>query len=49
MYLSDPAVSDWHRERHPDKSANLWDALHTGRDPHPDPEPDAPADPEAGG
>jgi hypothetical protein len=49
MYLSDPAVSDWHRERYPDKSANLWDALHAGRDPHPDPEPDAPADPEAGG
>jgi hypothetical protein len=42
------AVSPWYKEHYPDKSANLWDALHTGRDPQPAPMPDKSADWEAG-
>ncbi len=42
------AVSPWFKERYPDKAANLWDALHTGRTPQPAPEPDRLADREAG-
>lgn len=42
------AVSPWYKERYPGRSANLWDALHAGRDPQPAPEPDKPADWEAG-
>jgi hypothetical protein len=42
------AVSPWYKEHYPDKSANLWDALHAGRDPQPDHEPDKSADWEAG-
>ena len=47
-YMFNLSVSHWYKERYPDKSANLWDALHAGRDPHPDPEPDKLADWEAG-
>lgn len=47
-YLSDLNVSDWHTERHPDKSEPLGNVLHAGRDPHPAPEPDNPPDSEAG-
>jgi hypothetical protein len=47
-YSFNLAVSDWYKQRNPDKSANLWDALHVGRDPQPAPEPDRQADWEAG-
>jgi hypothetical protein len=47
-YLSDLDITDWHTERHPDKSANLPDALRAGRDSQPGPEPDKLADWEAG-
>jgi hypothetical protein len=42
------AVSPWYKEHYPDKSANLWDALHPGRDPQPGPGPDKSAGWEAG-
>ncbi len=42
------AASPWFKERYPDKAANLWDALHVGRAPQPDPAPDRLADWEAG-
>jgi hypothetical protein len=42
------AVSPWYKQRYPDKSANLWDALRAGRDPHPAAEPANPPDWEAG-
>jgi hypothetical protein len=48
MYLSDLAVSDWHQERHPDKSSDLWRAPGAGRVPQPRLEPDKVADWEAG-
>lgn len=46
------AASPWFKERYPDKAANLWDALHTGRSVQADPELGRSAersDPEAGG
>ena len=43
-YWFNLAVSPWYKERYPDKSANLWDALRAGRDP----ELDKSADWEAG-
>jgi hypothetical protein len=41
------AASDWSKEHDPDSRFNLWDALHAGKDPHPDPEvePDLEAEP----
>jgi hypothetical protein len=39
------AASPWVKERYPDKAANLWDALHAGKERHPDPEPDLEAEP----
>ena len=39
------AASDWVKEHFPAAGANLWDALHTGRDRHRDPEPDLEAEP----
>jgi hypothetical protein len=33
-------ASDWVKEHFPAAGANLWDALHTGHDRHPDPEPE---------
>ena len=47
-YSFNLAVSPWYKEHYPDHSANLWDALHAGHDPQPDPEPDKSADWEAG-
>jgi hypothetical protein len=47
-YVLTLAVSPLFKERYPDKSANLRDALHAGRDPQPAPEPDRQADREAG-
>ena len=38
-------ASDWVKEHFPAAGANLWDALHTGRDRHRDPEPDLEAEP----
>jgi hypothetical protein len=37
--------SDWVNEHFPAAGANLWDALHTGRDCRRDPEPDLEAEP----
>ena len=45
-HLSDLTLTDRHKERPPDKAANLPDALHPDRDLHPQPE--MTADPEAG-
>jgi hypothetical protein len=39
------AASPWFTERHLDKAANLWDALHAGKERHADPEPDLEAEP----
>jgi hypothetical protein len=47
-YLSDPAVSDWHQDRHPANPATTWDALHADPDRQPAPERDKSADWEAG-
>lgn len=47
-YMFNLAVSPWYKEHYPDKSANLWDALHAGRDPQPAPEPGKLPDWEAG-
>ena len=47
-YLSDLAVSDWHQERHPDKSATPLGRPPRRRDPQPAPEPDKLPDWEAG-
>jgi hypothetical protein len=41
------AASDWSKEHDPANRFNLWDALHTGKDPHPDPEPEVESDLEA--
>ncbi|MGH2874366.1 MAG: hypothetical protein ACRDL5_18150 [Solirubrobacteraceae bacterium] len=47
-YWFNLAVSPWYKQRYPDKSANLWDAVRAGRDPQPAREPDKVADWEAG-
>jgi hypothetical protein len=47
-YMFNLVVSDWYKEHYPDKSANVWDVLHAGRDPQPGPKPDKSADWEAG-
>jgi hypothetical protein len=39
------AASDWVKEHFPAAGANLWDALHTDRNRHRDPEPDLEAEP----
>ena len=41
------SASDWGKEHFPAAGANLWDALHTGKDRHrdPEPEPDLEAEP----
>ena len=39
------SASAWVKEHFPAAGANLWDALHTGKDRHPDPEPDLEAEP----
>ena len=39
------SASDWVKEHFPAAGANLWDALHTGKDRHRDPEPDLEAEP----
>ena len=39
------AASDWVKEHFPAAGANLWDALHTGKERHHDPEPDLEAEP----
>ena len=39
------AASDWVKEHFPAAAANLSDALRTGHDRHPDPEPDLEAEP----
>jgi hypothetical protein len=41
------SASDWVKEHFPAAGANLWDALHTGKDHHrdPEPEPDLEAEP----
>ena len=40
------SASDWVKEHFPAAGANLWDALHTGKDRHrePEPEPDLEAE-----
>ena len=38
-------ASDWVKEHFPAAGASLWDALHTGKDRHRDPEPDLEAEP----
>ncbi len=44
-YVIVVAASDWVKEHFPAAGANLWDALHTGKDRHRDPEPDLEAEP----
>ena len=44
-YVIVVSASDWVKEHFPAAGANLWDALHTGKDPHRDPEPDLEAEP----
>jgi hypothetical protein len=39
------SASDQVKEHFPAAGANLWDALHTGKDPHRDPGPDLEAEP----
>jgi len=39
------SASDWVKEHFPAAGANLLDALRTGKDRHPDPEPDLEAEP----
>jgi hypothetical protein len=39
------SASAWVKEHFPAAAANLQDALHTGKDPHRDPEPDLEAEP----
>lgn len=46
-YVIVVAASDWSKEHYPANRFNLWDALHTGKDPHLDPEPDPEPDLEA--
>ena len=44
-YVIVVAASPWMKERYPAARANLWDALQTGKDADPDPEPDREAEP----
>lgn len=46
-YVIIVAASEWSKEYYPADRFNLWDALHTGKDRHPDrePEPDFEAEP----
>jgi hypothetical protein len=44
-YVIVVAVSDWVKEHFPAARDNLWDALHTGKDRHRDPEHDLEAEP----
>jgi hypothetical protein len=44
-YVIVVAASDWVKEHFQAAGANLWDALHTDKDPHRDPEPDLEAEP----
>lgn len=48
-YVIVVAASDWVKEHFPANRANLWDAVHAGKDRErdPDPDPDHEADPEA--
>jgi hypothetical protein len=39
------SASDWVKEHFPAAGANLWDALHTGKDRHRNLEPDLEAEP----
>ena len=39
------SASDWVKEHFPAAGANLWHALHTGEDPHRDPQLDSEAEP----
>ena len=39
------SASDWVKEHFPAAGANLWDALHAGKDRHREPEPDLEAEP----
>jgi len=40
-YVIVVSASDWVREHFPAAGADLWDALHTGNDPHRDPDLEA--------
>jgi hypothetical protein len=44
-YVVVVSASDWVKEHFPAAGANLWDALHAGKDRHRDPEPDLEAEP----
>jgi hypothetical protein len=44
-YVIVVSASDWVKEHFPAAGANLWDALHTGKDRRRDPEPDLEAEP----
>jgi hypothetical protein len=44
-YVVVVSASDWVKEHFPAAGANLWDALHTGQEPHRLPEPDLEAEP----
>jgi hypothetical protein len=39
------AASDWVKDHYPAAEANLWDALHAGKDQNRGPEPDLEAEP----
>ncbi len=44
-YVDVVSASDWVKEHFPAAGASLWDALHTGKDRHHNPEPDLEAEP----
>jgi hypothetical protein len=44
-YVIVVAATQWAKDRFPAAAANLNDALRTGHDRHPDPEPDLEAEP----
>ena len=44
-YVVVVSASDWVKEHFPSAGANLWDALHAGKDRHHNPEPDLEAEP----
>jgi hypothetical protein len=44
-YVVVVSASDWVKEHFPAAGTNLWDALHTDKDRHRDPEPDLEAEP----